>query len=50
VGVNTYEMGGRSDMLILPGHFPMAPISLDGFPVLTRYSATLSAQYTIIDK
>jgi len=28
----------------------MAPISLDGFPFLTRYSATLSAQYTIIDK
>ena len=42
-------MGGGSDMLILPGHFPMAPISLDGFPFLTRYSATLNAQYTIID-
>ena len=50
VGVSTYEMGGGSDMLILPGHFPMAPISLDGFPFLTRYSATLSAQYTIVDK
>ena len=32
VGVSTYEMGGGSDMLILPGHFPMAPISLAGFP------------------
>jgi hypothetical protein len=42
-------MGGGSDMLILPGHFPMAPISLDGFPFLTRYSATLSAQYTAVD-